>query len=367
MAKKTARRSWGTCKKLPSGRYRASYVGPDAITYAHPGGTFSAKVDAEGWLAQERRKIDLGTWRPPTVEAQSGQTLKDYAADWLAHRDLKPRTRGLYEDLLRLHINPALGDRELGSIRPADVRRWYGQLQSGKTRRAHAYALLHAIYSTAVADEVLEANPCRIKAAMRTKRRRTINVMTPADLVDLVTELPEHLRLAVLVTAWCGLRPGELKELRRKDFRSRGRAIRVERAVSYRAGRRWVDTPKAESCRTVTIPPHLVPLVREHLSRNVGPNVDALVFPNEEGEYLKDWTLRNWLNRASERTGKPRVTPYTLRHCAGTWTAQSGATLRELMDRLGHVTQNAALLYQHTAAGRDIEIARRLSELHNGG
>ncbi len=43
--------------------------------------------------------------------------------------------------------------------------------------------------------------------------------------------------------------------------------------------------------------------------------------------------------------------------------AQAGATLAELMNRLGHANAAAALIYQHAAAGRDEEIARRLSEM----
>jgi hypothetical protein len=45
--------------------------------------------------------------------------------------------------------------------------------------------------------------------------------------------------------------------------------------------------------------------------------------------------------------------------------AQAGATLAELMGRLGHSTPGAAMRYQHAAADRDAEIARRLSDLHD--
>lgn len=50
-----------------------------------------------------------------------------------------------------------------------------------------------------------------------------------------------------------------------------------------------------------------------------------------------------------------------------TMAAQAGATMRELMDRLGHSTPQAALLYQLGAASRHTEIASRLSEMASGG
>lgn len=43
--------------------------------------------------------------------------------------------------------------------------------------------------------------------------------------------------------------------------------------------------------------------------------------------------------------------------------AQTGATLAELTGRLGHSTPGAAMRYQHAAADRDAEIAKRLSAL----
>ncbi len=44
----------------------------------------------------------------------------------------------------------------------------------------------------------------------------------------------------------------------------------------------------------------------------------------------------------------------------------SGATLAELMGRLGHSTPAAAMIYQHAAADRDKVIAEALSKLAAG-
>ncbi len=53
-AGKRDRRSFGRLRKLRSGRIQAGYIGPDCQLYMAPA-TFAAKIDAEGWLAQERR------------------------------------------------------------------------------------------------------------------------------------------------------------------------------------------------------------------------------------------------------------------------------------------------------------------------
>jgi hypothetical protein len=46
-----------------------------------------------------------------------------------------------------------------------------------------------------------------------------------------------------------------------------------------------------------------------------------------------------------------------------TWAAETGATLRDLMDRMGHATTRAAMIYLHKTAGRDGKIADGLGRL----
>lgn len=61
--------------------------------------------------------------------------------------------------------------------------------------------------------------------------------------------------------------------------------------------------------------------------------------------------------------GRPDPRWHDLRHTGAVLAASTGATLAELMARLGHSTPSAALRYQHAAAGRDAEIAEALSLL----
>src|SRR5258705_76750 len=82
---------------------------------------------------------------------------------------------------------------------------------------AHAYALLRTILGTAVADDVIAVNPCRVRGAGQAKRARTIRPASLGELEALVKALPERYRLMVLLAAWCALRFGELAELRRAD------------------------------------------------------------------------------------------------------------------------------------------------------
>ena len=66
---------------------------------------------------------------------------------------------------------------------------------------------------------------------------------------------------------------------------------------------------------------------------------------------------------AREAAGRKNLRWHDLRHSGAVLAAQTGATLAELMGRLGHTTPGAAMCHQHAAADRDTEIAGRLSEL----
>ena len=372
MAGKRRRRGWGMNRKLPSGRWQASYIGPDGLRYTAPR-TFSAEDDAVSWLAHERRRIDLGVWAPPSADqdgtpATAPLTLEAYAERWLTERTLKPRTRALYRDLLRLHIVPTLGDAELTAITPATVRSWHAGLGTKTpTRNAHAYGLLHAIMSTAVADEVIDTNPCRIRGASKTKRARTITLLTPAELEKLAVAMPDRLRCSVLLAAWCGLRWGETSELRRKDVSADRTVLHVHRAVVYRNGQFIVSTPKTTAGRRdVAIPPHVAGLLAEHLDQHVSRGKDSLLFPSEKGGHMGDYEYRKAFKKAAAEVEHPGLRVHDLRHIGAVLAAQAGATTAELMLRLGHTTPAMAIRYQHVAAGRDAQIAARLSELAKG-
>src|SRR4029077_6033746 len=75
-----------------------------------------------------------------TRAALVGQTLGDYGCDWIQNRNLAPRTRKLYFDLLRLHIAPTLGEIGIGSLTSERVNQWYARLLVDRpTARAQSY------------------------------------------------------------------------------------------------------------------------------------------------------------------------------------------------------------------------------------
>lgn len=373
------RRGFGMIRRLPSKRYQASYFGPDLIRHVGPT-TFGTKLDAETWLAGERRILESGTWKPPAVRraeaarAVEAETLAEYAARWLTQRrvkgePLRASTVVDYERALRLYIKPHLGDRLLADITRADVRNWHSnQLRGVQDRpRAKAYAVLRTIMNSAVEEELIDVNPVNIRGAGVARRKHGIEPATLEELAVIVEAMPERLRMMVQLAIWCALRYGELAELRRKDVDLTNGVIKVRRAVTFTPKVTTVGPPKtAAGIRDVAIPPHLHDAVRTHLDAHTKPGRDSLLFPAQSGGHLHESVVYKRWNAARMAAGRPELRFHDLRHTGATLAAQAGATTAELQARLGHTTSDAAMIYQHAARGRDRLLAQQLSTLALG-
>ncbi len=365
------RRSFGKIRELPSGRHQASYVGKDGKRHLAPV-TFDTKGDAGAWLDMRHAELLEHRWKPAPPPISKPLTFSEYGQAWLAERELKPRTRAEYTRLLAV-LEGHFGDAQLREVTSADVKAWYDKLDPAKkTARAHLYSLLRTIYATAASDELVDASPCRLRGAGTTKRVKAIRPASISELTALTEALPERYQALITMAAWCALRFGELTELRRKDIvldpKKGTGTVLVRRAVTWpNQHTPVVGTPKSDAgIRDVAIPPHVIPMLEHHLDNHAQPGSDGLLFPNVEGNHMHHGSLYKVFKRARAIAGRPDLRFHDLRHTGATMAARSGATLAELMQRLGHSTVGAALRYQHAASDRDQDIAAKLSAMARG-
>lgn len=365
----TRRRVKGTgrVRQLPSGRWQARYPDSETGRLITAPITYAERYQAEQYLA-ERVDEEPEQSRPDPL-------LRDYAAGWLEGRDLKPRTREHYRVMLEGLIEPDLGSLRLSRITPTRVRSWHDGLdKDAPTMRAHAYGLLRTILGTAHREDLIDANPCRISGAGSAKTRVQPKPATLDELEQLVAAMPDKYRAMTLLAAWCGLRFGELTELRRSDVDIEAGLLRIARGVvrvkevdgDGQARTVFVvGDPKSDAGRRrVAIPPHIIPALREHLEARVSLDPGALLFPAVDGvTHLAPSTLYRSFYPARVKAGRPDLRWHDLRHTGLTMAAQAGATLAELMNRAGHSTVSAAIRYQHAASEQDQVIAARLSEM----
>ena len=331
MARAPRDRGTGAVRKLPSGRWQARML----VNGRHISlGSYAQKADANAALRDALGAQDAGTW----VDPRKGRiTFGSYADEWIAGRhDLAMRTRNDYEDLLRLHLNPAFGATPLADISVLAVRRWWARASGpdGHGRAPKTYRLLRAILNTAVEDGLIPRNPCRIKGAGadNTPERPTVTVGQVYAIAEAI--VPRY-RGLVLLAAFTGLRFGELRALRRKRLDLDGATVLVApedgNVQRDRSGAARFTRPKSRAgARTVAIPGPIVEEMRVHLALVGDHGSEALVFPADKSAdgmrpFHAEAFGRQWRKALATVDGLPDgLVFHDLRH--------TGNTLAEISD-----------------------------------
>jgi len=413
MANRNGHRRFGTIRQLPSGRFQVRYRGPDGRMRSGAS-TFPDSKSADRALSLIEAQLVTGEWTDPV---RGKVKLADYAEQWITQRPkLRPRTVDLYRWLLRKHITPYLGGVPVSKLSTPAVREWRATLiEQGVSVSvaAKAYRLLRAVLMTAVEeDKLLTRNPCRIPGAgdEATEERPVLTVAQVFELAELVGRKPvgnvralptgefrlrfrhngemrtasevyssraeaerAHWDLAsdgradwtqdrrfvalVLLATFASLRWGEVTALRRTDLDLAARTVRVRVAhVERSTGEILLGPPKSRAGRRdVGIPAAIIPALRKHLAVFTGPSPGALVFPGAKGGPLRRCNFNKmtaWPHAAA-KIGVPDLHFHDLRHTGNTFAAAGGTGLRDLMARMGHDSERAALIYQHQARGAD--------------
>ena len=330
--------------------------------------TFPAKTDAKVWLTRKEAEILNGDW----INPNAGRVLLSaYGTAWIEERpNLRPKTIRLYRYLFRRHIQPHFPLKTVAEIKEAHVRSWRKKLlDSGVSTvtAAKAYRLLKAILNTAVDGGIIRWNPCRIKGAGQEQSAER-PVLTLVEVYALAAAIDQRDRALVLLGTFASLRWAELAALaalRPRDIDLESCTIRVERQlIEQLGGGSAFGLPKSGAGRrTVPFPDLLREELSAHIERLGLDDGDALVFTSPMGTPLRrsNFYRRAWMP-AVAKVGIPGIHFHDLRHAGNTLTADAGASLRELMDRMGHSSTRAALIYLHSSDERQRILANAVGQ-----
>jgi integrase len=362
----TSKRYFGNVRKRASGRWQVRYRGPDGQLRSAPE-TFVRKSDADRFLRLIESRMSQGDWSDPN---RARVLVDDYARLWIAQRPgLRPRTVDLYSWLLKKYISPKLGMIPLSKLDTALIREWRaGLLDTGVTQgmAAKAYRLLRAILNTAVdEDNLISTNPCRIKGAgLENAAERPF--LSIDQVMTLAVRVPDRWRAFILLTTFASLRWGEITALTRAEVDLVNCEVRIRRQFLERStGVVEVGPPKSRAgSRTVSFPELILPDLQEHLEKFSGSGRDGLVFCALKGQPLRRSDFNKsvkWHELVAE-IGVPNLHLHDLRHTGNTLAASSGASLKDLMTRMGHDSPAAALIYQHATREADAAIAIAIND-----
>lgn len=353
---------FGKVRRLPSGKFQASYIAPDRQRHTAPV-TFRSEKEARLWLRDVEKEIQRGWW---TAEDYTRVTLREYCNRYLEENpNVGPRWAETCRRNMRLHLAPIL-DLPVVNVTPPVIRSWHANALRGKGGRvsiAQSYRFIRSVLTVATNDGAIPRNPCQIKGAgSDTAKERPI--ATAAEVGQLIDAITPRYRAAVALAAWCGLRRGEVCALLTDDVDLSAGVVRVHQnwAELLEAPEKWLKAPKTRAGkRTVTIPPHIVPILREHRDTWAGPQFFNV---GRDGRPMNGNAVYQAFVRARNIVGVD-ISFHDLRHTGQSLAAAAGANLADLKKRLGHSTTAASIRYLHAVDGRDKEIAAALSALVN--
>ena len=254
----THRRSWGHIRKLPSGRYQASYRDIDGGPLTPAPQTFATKAAADRWLSKKRAELDAGT----AVDERSGNRL---LSEWWEPYErtlagLKASTRSNYEAAWRLRIQPAFGDTSSSTdpgwrrrrVGVDDDRRW-----CFRSKIAESLGVLKRILGRVVRDRAISSNPCAERAVTLTRKQATDRpVLTPTEIEKVVAGCAhERDKLLIRLLAYGGLRIGEAFALQWTNVNLDQRTVRIRESVESSNGPQRIGptktyaTPAQSTCR----------------------------------------------------------------------------------------------------------------------
>lgn len=401
------RREWGKITKKRS-RHYAEYTGPDGKRHT-PGHSFRTRGDAELWLAQERRAIDLDAWQPPKVRAAKkhaeGVTVGEWMEQYLVILEgrVKPSTMQTYrrevDNRILSPLPPGdtdtrvakLKDVPLVALTTRRVYEWWDGVQAaypdGRTVTQHAYTRLRAACAEAQRRELIPANPVQVREAGRKPRTKEKYLPADDELAAILDHMDDRYKPLTSLIFHHGLRIGEAIAVEDKDVvigdapppllppvsvTVRQNAQRL-RGTGERTRMVVLSTPKTSAgARTVPILAVDAPLfIRAKcqpaaptvVETDDGPRRVTLLTTTKTGAILMDTSYRSILDRVKKRTGvNPDIDPHTGRNWLITRLAEQGAHLKEIGALLGQDDLATIMdVYMKVRAGRTGALMERVN------
>ena len=346
-----ARRSFGHVRKMPSGRWQASYTDEHSGERVLAPATFRTKADANIWVSTVEADRARGDLLDPRLAQRA---FREWADEWLAGLHVKPKTRLAYESSLRNHVLPVFEHRPVASITYRDCKRFVDDLANGGLAPGtvgEARKILRLVLREALRADAIRRNPADGIRIPRGERQE-MQFLTAEEVFALADEVANPPRprsqplrtfpqygLLVRFAAFTGLRAGEIGGLRIGRVNPLHRWIEVAESAEEIRGELVYGPPKTYARRRVELPGRLADELAEHVASR-GGDPDAFVFTAPDGGPLRHTNF--YARHFKPAVGRSGVHPATrfhdLRHTAAALMIAEGAHLLVVKERLGHST-----------------------------
>jgi integrase len=370
--------AWITRKKTSKGetRYLVGFREPGTGKRVHE--SFHRLEQARDRKREIEIMLDQGTYAP---KSQRKTPLSEAIRSMIeSGHDLEPSTIDWYRRSSALVIE-RLGHRPIGDVTRGELQAFVDRLVNegvGKGRLESIQRLLVKVFKKAVAEGVLPRSPMGSgldRVVFPKRRSQEAAPIEPDEVEALADAITPPFRAAVLVSAYAGLRAGEVAALREEDVDFLKGTITVRQAVQTVASRPRITRPKTKSSlRQIDVPTFLTEELARHIER-FGTADDGRLFRAPQGtrtgatpaDLASYQTLNKALAIAADKVGVDKPRWHQFRHTAVSLAIQAGAHPKMIQAIVGHADIQTTLnVYGHLMPGMGRQVADALQAAHEG-
>ncbi len=294
------------------------------------------------------RLVDEGT--DPAVSKEKirkAPTFEQLANDYLEYSNKRSKK----DDISKLKnvFLPKLGKKPLNSITEKNIRAILKRLlDAGRSNATHNryLALIKVMMNRAVQWNMLEMNPAAYIRPLteNPNRERFLSASEVGILLRVLEETPRNAANAIKLMLFTGQRAGNVMSARWSDFDNRGvwiipitKSGKFHRVYLSEEAKETLEDQKAISGSKEYVFP----------GRRSNPHITCL-------EYI--WKT------IQTKTGLIDVRLHDLRHTFASWAINSGASLYDVKNLLGHSDSRVTEKYAHLSEDRQREVARQTTQ-----
>ncbi len=346
-------------------------------------------------------KYNTGTYVDPNAI-----TLRKWLDQWMpiyVEDNVSPNTYARKLDLIRIHINPGIGDIQLQKLIPTDIQLFYKKLlKKGKkttikdedgNKKAvvsglapqtvkHIHNILKPALRQAVEDGILAKSPMDKIKTPKVKRTKEIKVLSEIEIGKYLEALKAHRLYTAFVLDLCtGMRRGELLGLKWSDITELDEVVtitikrQIQRVQNNETSGSSLEytSPKTEgSNRTLVLPICAVTELNKHKARQRSEKElagkayqdEGLIFCTVLGKKLDTRRLYELHCRALKRAEIDHLPFHNLRHTVATLLLEKGENIKTIQELLGHADISTTLnTYSHVTNRTKAASALKLNSL----
>lgn len=360
------------------------YLGTDPVTGKQRRTTRRGfRTIAEAKTALSRLELEVMENGLPTSKRKI-MTFEEVYKMWFEQHKatVKESSAYIHNTIIKVQILPYFGTLRVDKIDTAYCQKQVNRIFKTLKNYNSAINLIRRIFEYAKVMKQIKTNPMNDVIIPKKRKTlddtdKTVNFYTKEQLRTFLETLKEHapyqMYVVFRVMAFTGMRKGELAALKWPDVDFENGTISINRTVAFNnVGKFHIQTPKTKkSIRTIstdTITLNALKTWKNELRKELfkqGQNIDkgdGFIFRTQKGNFIIKY-IDKFLPSFLKKYNLPPIKPHGFRHTHASLLFESGASIKEVQDRLGHENIKTTMdIYTHVTKSAREKTAEKFAK-----